>query len=118
MAQKKKIKTVYVDLNANKETFVAKLIGQKKSYDFSDIKLLRTLLSNEKSRILIVLKSKKPSSIYGLAKLLKRDFKSVRKDIKVLERFGFIDFVEEKVGKRASLRPILTLDKLNIEINI
>jgi len=118
MAQKKKIKTVYVDLNANKKTFVARLIGQKKSYDFSDIKLLRTLLSNEKARILIVLKAKKPASIYGLAKLLKRDFKSVREDIKILERFGFIDFVEEKTGKRASLRPILTLDKLNIEVNI
>jgi predicted transcriptional regulator len=118
MATKKKVKTVYVDLNANKKTFVAKLIGQKNSYDFSDIKLLRTLLSNEKARILIVIKAKNPSSIYGLAKFLKRDFKSVREDIKVLERFGFIDFIEEKTGKRISHRPVLTIDKLNIEINI
>jgi predicted transcriptional regulator len=118
MAQKKKINTVYVDLNATKKTFVAKLIGQKNSYDFSDIKLLRSLLSNEKARILIVIKAKNPSSIYGLSKILKRDFKSVREDIKILERFGFIDFIGEKIGRRISHRPVLTLDKLNIEIKI
>ena len=58
MAEKKK--TRYVELNANPEGFVSKLLGEKKSHDFSDIKLLRSLLSNEKARILYALKNKKP----------------------------------------------------------
>jgi len=118
MAQKKRIKTRYVDVNVNKAGFVSKLIGEKISHDFSDIKLLRSLLSNEKARILHLLKSKKPKSIYALAKILGRDFKSVRTDLHLLERFGFIEFHAEKKGKRSSLMPVLLTDKLQIVIDI
>ena len=118
MATKNKTKIRYVDVNVNKGNFVSKLIGADKSHDFSDIKLLRNLLSNEKARILYILKSKNPTSIYALAKLLGRDFKSVREDISVLERFGFIEFHSEKVGKRESLKPVLVINKLQIVIDI
>jgi len=118
MAQKKQTKTRYVDINVNKENFVSKLIGEKKPHDFSDVKLLRNLLTNEKSRILYALKNENPKSIYALAKLLGRDFKSVREDIKVLERFGFIEFHSEKTGKREALKPVLIIDKLQIIIEI
>lgn len=118
MAQKKRVKIRYVDINANKESFVSKLIGEKRSHDFSDIKLLRNLLSNEKSRILYALKQSSPSSIYALSKLLKRDFKSVSEDLRLLERFGFIEFHLEKKGKRESLKPVLIVDKLQIVIEI
>lgn len=118
MAPKKKTKVRYVDVNVNKSGFVSKLIGSKKSHDFSDIKILRNLLSNEKARILYVLKNTKPKSIYALAKLLGRDFKSVRSDVKVLERFGFIEFHSEKTGKRESLMPVLVVDKLEIIVDI
>jgi predicted transcriptional regulator len=87
-------------------------------HDFSDVKLLRNLLSNEKSRILHLLKSENPKSIYGLAKILGRDFKSVRQDVKVLERFGFIEFHSEKNGRRESLKPVLIVDKVEIVVNI
>ncbi len=118
MAQKKRTKIRYVDVNVNKGNFVSKLVGVKKSHDFSDIKLLRSILSNEKARILYALKTKKPKSIYALAKLLGRDFKSVREDIKVLERFGFIEFHSEKTGKREALMPVLIIEKLQIVIDI
>lgn len=118
MAQSKRTKVRYVDINVNRGGFVSKLIGGQKSFDFSDIKLLRSLLSNEKARILYTLKENKPSSIYGLAKILKRDFKSVREDIIFLERFGLIEFVFEKKGNRESLKPILATDSLQIVVNI
>lgn len=118
MAQKSKTKTLYVDINVNKDNFVSRLIGSKKAHDFSDVKLLRNLLSNEKSRILYILRHEQPSSIYALAKMLGRDFKSVREDVKTLERFGFIEFHAEKVGKRESLKPILIANKLQIIINV
>ncbi len=118
MAEKKKSKTRYVDVNVNQGNFVSKLIGGKRSHDFSDIKLLRKLLSNEKARILYALKLKKPKSIYALAKILGRDFKSVREDIKVLERFGFIEFHTTKTGKREALMPVLSINRLQIVINI
>lgn len=92
--------------------------GEKKDYDFSGITDLRKMLSNEKARILHVIKNKEPESIYTLARLLKRDFKSVRDDIRLLERFGFIEMRAEYKGKRRRLRPRVLVDKLNISINI
>ena len=118
MAEKKRTKTRYVEVNVNKNNFVSKLLRSKKAHDFSDIKLLRSLLTNEKARILYTLKFKKPKSIYALAKLLGRDFKSVREDVNLLERFGFLEFHSEKHGNRESLMPILTTDRLQIIIDI
>jgi predicted transcriptional regulator len=117
MAQNR-TKTRYVEVNVNRDNFVSKFIWSKKTHDFSDLKLLRSILSNEKARILYTLKHARPKSIYALAKILGRDFKSVRDDVNVLERFGFIEFVAEKTGKRESLMPILATERLQIIIDI
>jgi predicted transcriptional regulator len=114
-----KVKTRYIDINVKKGSFVTRFIGSKKNpHDFSDIMLLRKLLSNEKARILYILKAQKPKSIYQLAKIIGRDFKSVRDDVKLLEKFGFIEFQEAKTGKRESLMPVLIVDKMNLVVNI
>jgi|SRR3989344_266973 len=118
MTEKKNSKTVYVDINVNRDSFVSRIIGANNLHDFSDIKLFRNLLANEKARILYVLKNKQPKSIYELAKILKRDFKSVREDLIILERFGFIEFIIEKKGKRRSMMPSLKIDQLKVEINV
>jgi len=86
----------------------------KKDYDFSGVLALRQLLSNEKARILNVIKLEKPISIYHLAKKLGRGFKSVNDDIKLLERFGFIDLIEEKTKKRTRYRPEIVVDTVTI----
>ena len=114
----KKSKTRYVDINAQGSGFVSKFIHSHNEIDLSDIKILRGILSNEKAKILYTLKTKKPKSIYQLSKILERDLKSVRGDLAVLERFGFIEFVAEKKGKRESLMPVLIVDSLQIIINI
>ena len=62
--------------------------------------------------------SKKPSSIYQLSKILRRDQKSVRRDLKILERFGFIDFEAKKIGDKISHKPSITTNKMILEINI
>jgi len=89
-----------------------------KEFDFEALAALRHLLSNEKARLLNTIKSKNPKSLYQLAKMLKRDFKSVSDDIKLLERFGFIDMIAEKTGNRERLRPILAVNEVVIRIKI
>jgi predicted transcriptional regulator len=86
------------------------------NYDFSGISALRQLLSNEKARILDVIKTEKPGSIYELSKKLDRNFKSVNDDIKLLERFGFIELTAEKTKNRIRHRPEVVVD--NIAINV
>jgi len=84
----------------------------------SDVSVLRHLLSNEKARLLNITKTKSPNSIYELAKLLGRDFKAVRQDIKILEQFGFIELISSHKNGRERLKPVVDLDKLIININI
>ncbi len=90
----------------------------KADYDFSGIAALRQLLSNEKARILDTIKTKNPKSIYELAKILKRDFKQVSEDIKLLERFGFIELVEEKTKNRIRHKPEIAVDRILINVQI
>jgi len=90
----------------------------KKGYDFSGILALRQLLSNEKARILHVIKTQKPKSIYDLAKKLERGFKSVNDDIKLLERFGFIELTEEKTKKRIRHKPEIIVDTITIHLKV
>lgn len=91
---------------------------EKESYDFEGLALIRKLLSNEKARILHTIKASKPKSIYELAKILQRDFKSVNNEIKMLEKFGFIDLISEKSGERERLRPVVVVDSIQLNIQV
>ncbi len=84
----------------------------------SDIANLRHVLSNEKARLLHICKTKQPDSIYKLAKLLSRDFKAVRQDIKLLEQFGFIELISSHKQGRERLKPIVDADQVVITINL
>ena len=119
MATKTKTRDiVIIDKAGTFDTILKKVSTEKENYDFEALSALRRLLSNEKARLLNTIKVRKPGSIYELAKNLKRDFKSVSEDLKLLQRFGFIEYVSEKTGKRERLKPILTIDTLNIQIKI
>lgn len=84
------------------------------------IKELRQLLSDEKARIMATIKSRKPLSLYHLAKLLNRDFKAVRQDVKLLENYGFVKLVhdKDKKTKKKRLKPMLVMDKLQITVEL
>jgi len=119
MATKSKTREItIVDEAGAFHSFFKKLTGDSKDYDFEGLSTLRKLLSNEKARLLHVIKTKKPNSIYSLAKTLNRDFKSVNEDIKLLQRFGMIEMISERTGKRERLKPLLVVDTLTINLKI
>ncbi len=107
-----------ISLLLKRGTFSSLLHLFSKEDLFSELSVVRNLLSNEKAKILHVIKESHPSSVYELAKLLGRDFKAVRKDLMTLEHLGIIKLVKiEKKGlKRESLMPVLNLDSLQINI--
>jgi predicted transcriptional regulator len=115
-----KTRDLLKEINVEKFIFpifrpLQQLNDQKHDFSVDDF---RHVLSNEKAKILATIKSKNPTSIYGLAKLLNRDFKAVHKDIKILENFGFIKLLPEKIKNKKSLRPVIAINKLNITIEI
>jgi len=114
----KNIKTRTITIAEKEGTFSTifhKIKGSKKE---SGISSLRQLLSNEKARLLHICKTKHPESIYELAKLLSRDFKAVRHDIKILEQFGFIELISSIKHGRERLKPIVDADQVVITINL
>ena len=120
MAKKPKQKTRIVNLYITPSTLVSifkRLKGDKSEYDFSGLQELRKLLSNEKAKILNTIKNQSPESIYKLARVLGRDFKAVREDIKLLERFGFIELKQVVKGRRKSLKPSVVIESLQLNIN-
>tara|TARA_Y100000310_G_scaffold76463_1_gene72949 strand:- start:1464 stop:1817 length:354 start_codon:yes stop_codon:yes gene_type:complete len=117
MADKTRIIDIYERGGTFKSVF-KKFTGEKKDYNVKDLSLIRQILSNEKARLLHTIKTKQPRSIYALAKFLKRDFKTVREDIILLKKFGFIDLIEEKTGKRRTHKPVITATSINIHIRI
>jgi len=119
MAEKTKTRDITItDEGGRFNTILRRFSSEKEKYDFEGLTMLRRVLSNEKARLLNTIKTKKPGSIYGLAKALGRDFKSVSNDIKLLERFGFVDMIAEKYGKRRKLRPVLAVNSITINIKI
>ena len=116
----KKIRTKYISLEQRQGTFstiFSRIMGEGKK-EISDIALLRSLLSNERARLLHTLKQKQPNSIYELAKILDRDFKSVRQDIAMLEELGFIEMIPIHKGNREKLKPLLVADILEIKVTL
>ena len=118
MAQKTKTREILIKESQGTFSILKRLGFQKEDYDFSGISALRQLLSNEKARILDTIKTHKPGSIYRLAKLLGRDFKSVKGDINLLERFGFIELIEEKTKNRIRHKPEIVVDNIIINIKL
>lgn len=116
-------KTRIIDIHEKSGTFsyvFKRFSNVKQDYNYSDLSLLRKLLSNEKARMLNIIKTDKPKSIYHLAKILGRDFKTVRDDLILLKKFGLIDLISEKnkSGKRISHKPVLTASSINVVIRI
>lgn len=117
----KRTKTRYITLSQDSgvfSTIFKKFTPATDKYNFSDLSVLRRLFSNEKARILHIIREEKPESLYQLAKKLGRDFKSVSEDINILESIGFIDIIEEKKGKRIKHRPVLAVEELIISFSI
>lgn len=118
MAEKTKTREITIVDEGNAFNALLKRFTGEEELDFKGLSSVRQLLSNEKARVLHTIKTKKPKSIYELAKVLKRDFKSVKEDIKILENFGFIEMVAEKTGNRERHKPVLIIDSMHIYIKL
>ena len=112
-----RIKTKIVNI-IQKEGIFSSIIKKIKGVKQIKIATLRQVLSNERVRILQVIKTENPTSIYQLTKILKRDFKIVRQDIRLLEEFGFIELINSIKNGRERLQPVVVVDQIVITINI
>jgi len=92
-------------------------VEPKSVISFGSIDVMRKFITDERLRALKTIRKYKPSSIYELAKILKRDTKNVSEDVKYLEQLGFIELKKSTTG-RSKTTPLVNYDKILLEIPV
>ncbi len=94
--------------------------GQVKKHEgisFENIEAMRKILSEERLRILRMIKKEHPKSIYELAKFLNRDIKNTFDDVQFLAKIGLIELKKTKEG-REKTAPKVNYDRILLEIPV
>ncbi len=75
------------------------------------------ILTNERIRLLQIVREKKPESISELARLLNRSQSNVSNDVKYLEGIGLLE-LEEKKGSVLYKKPVVNYDAVRITVDL
>lgn len=75
---------------------------------FESLKAVRKILTDKRLDVWRTIRDKKPESITHLAKILKREFRSVHRDILLLQDLGLIK-MSEGPGKRGNVQILISL---------
>jgi predicted transcriptional regulator len=85
---------------------------------FTSIEAARNFLTRERLTLLRTIRTRHPSSLYELAKMVNRDFKNVQEDIALLERHGLVRVSKEPRGKRKVKVPEVPFEQIALKIAI
>lgn len=92
-------------------------VKTKSVLSFESLKAMRRFITDERLKILKVVRKYHPESIYELAKILKRDTKNVSDDVHFLSELGLIDIKESKDGRKKTT-PVVNYQKIMVEIPV
>jgi predicted transcriptional regulator len=123
-----KVKNVRLEIQSEEE-FISEIkrdmkriakgesIKNRSTLSFESLKAMRKFITDERLKILRVIKKHHPESIYELAKILKRDTKNVSDDVHFLSELGLIDIKESKDGRKKTT-PTVNYQKILVEIPV
>lgn len=75
------------------------------------------VMTDKRLEILRMIKKKHPSSVYELAKILKRDAKNVTQDLEYLKDIGLVEIKRTQEKKERTI-PEVKYDKIDLEIAV
>lgn len=84
---------------------------------FESVEQMRSLLTRERDRLLKVLQTERPRSIYGLAKLLRRSQSAVQEDVTLLATYGLVRLAPGVENGRRVLQPIPNFEEIHFVRN-
>lgn len=108
----KEVKNVWKKLEQGKK------IKKHEGISFESLEAMRKVLTEERLRILKVIKKYHPGSIYELAKILNRDTKNVSDDVHYLAELALIEIEKGKSNGREKTTPVVNYDKILLEIPV
>jgi predicted transcriptional regulator len=100
-----------------KKLEAGKEIGKDEGVYFDSIDTMRAVLTNNRLLVLKTIREKQPSSVYELAKLLKRDLKNVNQDLRMLSELGLVT-LEKIETDRKRIVPHVDYGKILLEIPV
>jgi predicted transcriptional regulator len=83
---------------------------------FESLEAVRTVLTEKRLALWRLIRDRHPQSILELARWVKRDFKSVHRDIGVLVAVGLIELKKGKGSRGTTQRPKSLADCLRLEV--
>ncbi|MHB8382613.1 MAG: HVO_A0114 family putative DNA-binding protein [Candidatus Binataceae bacterium] len=84
---------------------------------FETVDDLRRVLTDKRLELLLAISRHHPASIYGLAGLVKRDYKNVSTDITLLGRLGLVT-LQSQAGKGRAQAPTVPYDEIRVTIDL
>jgi len=86
---------------------------------FTSIEAARTLLTPNRLALLRAVRSRRPGSMYELAKILDRDLKNVQDDLRLLETYGLVRMADATRPTNRRVRvPRALFDEIELRIAI
>lgn len=113
---KKEYESNLIDLVKNIDNKLPKKSGKKNGVYFESLKAVRKILTDNRLDVWRAIRDKKPDSITCLSKILGRGFRSVYRDVLLLEELGLIKLTEGP-GERGHVMSLKSLyDELLLDI--
>ena len=92
-------------------------VKERRGYYFENLAAFRRALTEKRLEVLHVIKREKPSSVYELAKLLKRGVKNVTQDLEYLKQIGLVEIRRTKEKQERNI-PEVKYDKIDLQIAV
>lgn len=89
-------------------------IQEKQAIYFSNLREMRKVLTEKRLELLKTIKDRKPSSVYELSNMVKRELKNVLQDLTYLQALGLVEIKETKDKKI----PFVDYSKIAFEVAI
>jgi predicted transcriptional regulator len=84
---------------------------------FTSLEAARNLLTPSRLALLRAVRTRRPGSIYELAKIVDRDLKNVQDDLRLLERYGLVRMSRGRsIGKRRVKIPQAVFGEIALRI--
>ncbi len=118
-----RIRSLDEALESFRETYKAveagRPVARRSGVYFTSLSAARNLLTPSRLALLRAVRTKRPGSIYDLAKIVGRDLKNVQDDLRTLEHYGLVRMTRGRsAGKRRVKIPQAMFGEIALRIAI
>lgn len=100
-----------------KDLQTGKTLSKRGGVYFVSVEAMRLVLTPSRLTLLHLIRTRHPRSIAALAKLIRRDFKNVHADLKLLADLGLVH-LEPGTHMRNSITPTVPYERIQFEIAV